>query len=155
MSPRPSSSAAPVSRPDTHPSENHIAIRREPSPSLALGPNPGTHQVGSSGRNDTTTVEPPPAFGEKQSPEVMPKAFFFYGFVMPLFWLLGALVLTVKLRAIPPEVCGKTVEEQADMLQLLRQAEEKWAYRCLGALVAFLLVAAVVSISVVVAKGLS
>lgn len=74
---------------------------------------------------------------------------------MPLFWLLGALVLTVKLRAIPPEACGKTVEEQADMLKLLRQAEEKWAYRCLGALVVFLLLTAVVSISVVVAKGLS
>ncbi|KAG9049330.1 hypothetical protein FS837_010649 [Tulasnella sp. UAMH 9824] len=115
----------PVSNPDGHPAESHIAV--PPSPSSggpALGRNTSVHRTGSSGGNNTTTVEPPPAFGEKQSPEVVPKAFFFYGFIMPLFWLLGALVLTVKLRAIPPEACGKTAEEQEDMLKLLRQAEE-------------------------------
>lgn len=169
---------SPVSGPSTRSARNHPPSHDPPSLRPAPGRDAGVYGNSSSGHVDPAVVEPPPAFGEKQSPAIMPKAFFFYGckymrrgaihdfprtfsqrcpfsVIMPLFWLLGALVLVVKLQPIPPEECGKTVEEQADMLQLLRQAEEKWAYRCLAALAVFLLLAAIVSISVVVTKGLS
>lgn len=80
MNPRPISLIVPVSSPDGHPTESHLAV--PPSPSSggpALGRNTSLHRIGSSRGNNTTTVDPPPAFGEKQSPEVVPKAFFFYG----------------------------------------------------------------------------
>lgn len=73
--------------------------------------------------------------------------------VFPVFWLLGALVLTVKLRPIPEELCGKDAEAQADQLRLLEEAEAKWAYRCLAAFVAFLICVAVVIIAVVTTRG--
>ncbi|KAG8850573.1 hypothetical protein FRB96_009664 [Tulasnella sp. 330] len=98
-------------------------------------------------------LPPPPAFGVKQSPDTVSRTFFFYGFVFPLFWFMGSLVLVLKLHPIPEDCGGKPPSEQADQLLLLRAAEEKWAYRCLAASIVFIIGLGAVIIAVIVVRS--
>lgn len=59
----------------------------------------------------------------------------------PLFWVLGALVLVIKMEPIPESESGKSRQELDDTVTVLRTAEVKWAHRCLFALIAFLIIA--------------
>lgn len=63
--------------------------------------------------------------------------------VFPFFWLAGAFILVNPLQLPTADENwepGKTEEEKAALLDLLRKTELKWARRCLAA-VALLIVA--------------
>jgi hypothetical protein len=49
------------------------------------------------------------------------------------FWLAGIYILCSPLLPTPDWEAGKTEEEKAQQLQLLRKTELKWAHRCLCA----------------------
>ncbi|KAG8872387.1 hypothetical protein FRB97_007698 [Tulasnella sp. 331] len=98
-------------------------------------------------------IPPPPAFGVRESPDTVSRSFFFYGFVFPLFWIMGSFVLVLKLHPIPEDLGGNPPSEQQDQLLLLRATEEKWAFRCLAASITFIIVLGVIIIVVIVVRS--
>ena len=69
--------------------------------------------------------------------------------MFPLFWLAGALILLSPLRAPEDWEAGKPEAERAELVASMRRTEVRWARRCLGALVVFVLGAAAVVLSAV------
>ena len=68
--------------------------------------------------------------------------------VFPLFWILGSLILCIPLRAPTDWEPTKTAEERAELIAHMRQAEKKWARRCLVALSSLTIVVVVIALAV-------
>ncbi|KAF7330257.1 hypothetical protein MVEN_02463400 [Mycena venus] len=106
------------------------------------------------------SLEPPPymdapEYTEKaQEPVTLAMFLFKFGFLFPPFWIMGVIILLSPLRAPPAATPStawlpeKTDAERQVIIDRMRKAELKWAKRCLYALVALVLVAAVVSVAV-------
>ncbi|KAI9453808.1 hypothetical protein HD554DRAFT_2031691 [Boletus coccyginus] len=62
---------------------------------------------------------------------------FKYGFFFPLFWAVGVYFLFAPMRVTGDWQSDKTEEEKEKMLSEMREAEVKWAKRCLWALLSF------------------
>ncbi|CCM03999.1 uncharacterized protein FIBRA_06156 [Fibroporia radiculosa] len=88
----------------------------------------------------------PPAYSRFAEHPTLAMYLFKFGFLFPLFWLAGALILLSPLRAPEDWEETKTEAERQELLRSMRRTEIKWAKYCLAA---FALFAAVV-ISVVV-----
>ncbi|KAH7106983.1 hypothetical protein BKA62DRAFT_668058 [Auriculariales sp. MPI-PUGE-AT-0066] len=98
-------------------------------------------------RRDTA----PPSYIEQDKASTEPftvaRMLFHYGFLFPLFWLVGAFrrVLTRpwwQILTMPPNPPAsweesKTEEERAALLKVLRVTEVKWGKRCLYATLGF------------------
>jgi len=127
---------------------------------LAASPKPKA-TAGRPGREKVSSLPPPyeeptypaPPYNEVQEPPTLPKYLFKYGFFFPPFWAIGAIVLAMKLEPAPPTECGKTAEEQAMELAILRRAEVRWSLRCLLAFTCFLLVIGGIVIGVLAKRG--
>ncbi|KDQ20289.1 hypothetical protein BOTBODRAFT_102118 [Botryobasidium botryosum FD-172 SS1] len=102
-------------------------------------------------RRDAVTSPPPPSYNihddpvpsyeSREEPDTLAYCLFKYGFLFPPFWFFGALILCIELRPVPEAECGKTAEEQADELALLRGFEVKWARRsCCAAVLTIALI---------------
>ncbi|THU99189.1 hypothetical protein K435DRAFT_752097 [Dendrothele bispora CBS 962.96] len=104
--------------------------------------------------------EEPPVYTKKDEPITLAMYLFKFGFLFPPFWILGAFILLSPLRA--PEAASdesrpaswlpeKTEAERQAIIDHMRKAELKWAWRCLWALliVSFFCVAAGVTIYMV------
>ncbi|KAJ3995849.1 hypothetical protein F5050DRAFT_1572731 [Lentinula boryana] len=97
-------------------------------------------------------LEEPPAYSSSGSNEPITLAMYLFkfGFLFPPFWIIGALILLSPLRqpeSTPSSVWlpEKTDSEREEIIQKMRQAEVRWAKRCLVALcilVAFVIVGA-------------
>ncbi|KAF8323052.1 hypothetical protein DL93DRAFT_2070477 [Clavulina sp. PMI_390] len=65
-------------------------------------------------------------------PKTLARSLFFYGFVFPLFWLVGACILFADLRyhqtAEEMAEDSRTPEERVADLKVLRAAEVRWAF---------------------------
>jgi hypothetical protein len=110
---------------------------------------------------------PPPYSGEdaelpsysREAPEPVTLAMFLFkfGFLFPLFWILGAFILVLPLRAPPAraEEYGtpgawlpeKTEAERQAIIDRMRSVELKWAKRCLYALFTLLVVLFIVGLA--------
>ncbi|KAF8896865.1 hypothetical protein CPB84DRAFT_1731520 [Gymnopilus junonius] len=86
------------------------------------------------------------------APEPMTLAMYLFrfGFLFPPFWLFGAFILCSPLREprntsedTPTWMPEKTEEERQKIIATIREAELKWAKRCLWALVIFAVLVAV------------
>ncbi|KAG8925835.1 hypothetical protein FRC03_006159 [Tulasnella sp. 419] len=88
-----------------------------------------------------TPDAPAPAYDDIQEPATLSRCFFYYGFVFPLFWILGALILFITLRPTPESECGKTAEQQAEELAIIRRTEIRWSQKCVLAI--FILIIAI------------
>ncbi|KDQ20305.1 hypothetical protein BOTBODRAFT_125896 [Botryobasidium botryosum FD-172 SS1] len=95
---------------------------------------------------------PAPAYEVIEEPVTMARYLFRFGFLFPPFWLLGAWIIFSDLQPIPEAECGRTREEQAQELAILRAAELRWARRCAYALLLMILVAAMVTLTVLLAR---
>lgn len=90
-----------------------------------------------------TEAAKPPSYTAVAEPPTLAMYLFRYGFLFPFFWLAGAFILVNPLQLPTADENwepGKTEEEKAALLDLLRKTELKWARRCLAA-VALLIVA--------------
>ncbi|KAL0060500.1 hypothetical protein AAF712_012733 [Marasmius tenuissimus] len=86
----------------------------------------------------------PPEYTKSAEPITLAKYLFKFGFLFPLFWVMGAFILITPLRAPDEDVTDptsphawlpeKTEAEKAAVISHLRKAEVKWAWRCLFAL---------------------
>ncbi|KAL4071540.1 hypothetical protein V8B97DRAFT_400376 [Scleroderma yunnanense] len=81
-----------------------------------------------------------PTYTQSDSePNTVARQMFKYGFLFPLFWVIGVYFLVAPMRVSPDWEQDKTEEEKEKILSDLRQTEAKWAKRCLWALVSFFL----------------
>ncbi|KAG7094160.1 hypothetical protein E1B28_007771 [Marasmius oreades] len=95
----------------------------------------------------------PPEYTESSETVTLAKYLFKFGFLFPPFWIMGALIILTPLRAPDSDINDptsphawlpeKTEAERAAVLSHLRQAELKWAWRCLFALLIVTLFAVV------------
>ncbi|KAF9495154.1 hypothetical protein BDN71DRAFT_1589980 [Pleurotus eryngii] len=96
----------------------------------------------------------PPSYSQRghKEPVTLAMYLFKFGFLFPPFWILGALILISDLRSpdaeetsLPSSSNGSDAEhlswlpdkmpaERAAIVQQIRNAEVKWAKRCLAAL---------------------
>ncbi|KAF9787870.1 hypothetical protein BJ322DRAFT_587480 [Thelephora terrestris] len=131
---------------EVDPFDNFFGISHS-SPSSRIG---GTRES----RHDITL---PPYHGEElpaysrwdeeagaKEPPTLAMYMFKYGFLFPIFWILGSLVLCIPLRAPAGWEPTKTAEERAELIAHMRQTEKKWARRCLVALVSFIIIIIIV-----------
>ncbi|KAF8882700.1 hypothetical protein BD779DRAFT_1647995 [Infundibulicybe gibba] len=98
----------------------------------------------------SSVAESLPAYCGDTLPEYTPKAepvtlamyLFKFGFLFPIFWVLGSIILLSPLRA-PESSAGawlpdKTDAERQMLINEIRVVEVKWAKRCLFALIVFI-----------------
>jgi len=77
-------------------------------------------------------------------PYTIPEAFFKWGFLFPLFWPLGALLL-INFHSPTELTAWYSPEESAERVRFLRTAERRWAQRCALATVVLVFVALVIT----------
>ncbi|KAG8753895.1 hypothetical protein FRC14_005642 [Serendipita sp. 396] len=122
--------------------------RRSPTSSFGsskgLRPTPASLDLGRfsfSSAPETLVAPPPylreydeesrvPGYGEEQEVHTMARSLFKYGFMFPPFWLLGALILIIPLTPDPSWYSTKSAEQVEAILQAMRVAERRWAWRC-------------------------
>ncbi|KAL1726069.1 hypothetical protein EV714DRAFT_239593 [Schizophyllum commune] len=162
--PRASSLPAPATA-VTH--DAHAALEMNPMDSFfgyALSGAAPTH-TSRHDRRLSADVEAPPAYEEDPSPPEYTKKYepttlamflFKFGFLFPLFWIIGSCILLTPLSApAPPSDADveaawmpeKTEEERARIVAHIRSVEVKWAKRCLFALITLLVLAAVAGVA--------
>ncbi|KAH9835301.1 uncharacterized protein C8Q71DRAFT_858945 [Rhodofomes roseus] len=94
----------------------------------------------------------PPAYTRYAEHPTLAMYLFKFGFLFPLFWIAGALILVSPLRAPEDWELSKTEAERQELIESMRGTEVKWAKRCL---VAFSVLALVVLIVVLAAVFLT
>ncbi|KAM5542999.1 hypothetical protein V8D89_003383 [Ganoderma adspersum] len=84
----------------------------------------------------------PPAYSQVSDQPTLAMYLFKFGFLFPLFWVAGALILLSPLSAPADWESSKPELEREELIASMRRTEVKWARRCLLALAVFTLVAA-------------
>ncbi|KAG8745272.1 hypothetical protein FRC10_008445 [Ceratobasidium sp. 414] len=87
-------------------------------------------------------VPPAPSYETVEDPVTLASYLFKYGFVFPLFWLVGAFIIISDLQQDPnslshveappssPQKSPYELQLKREEIALLRLAELKWAWRC-------------------------
>ncbi|KAH9835293.1 uncharacterized protein C8Q71DRAFT_724628 [Rhodofomes roseus] len=91
----------------------------------------------------------PPAYTRYVEHPTLAMYLFKFGFLFPLFWIAGALVLISPLRAPQDWELSKTDAERQELIESMRRTEIKWARRCLIAIFALALVVLAVVLAAV------
>ncbi|KAH9923307.1 hypothetical protein B0H21DRAFT_781481 [Amylocystis lapponica] len=76
----------------------------------------------------------PPAYDDVAEHPTLAMYLFKLGFLFPLFWLAGALIVLSPLHAPEGWEPFKTEAERQELIERMRQTELKWGKRCLLAL---------------------
>ncbi|KAI9065628.1 hypothetical protein FKP32DRAFT_1567575 [Trametes sanguinea] len=96
----------------------------------------------------------PPAYSAVSDQPTLAMYLFKFGFLFPLFWLAGAIILLSPLQAPADWESSKPEYERQEMIESMRRTEVKWAKRCLIALlITVLLVAAIATTAVLVMRS--
>ncbi|CAL1709023.1 unnamed protein product [Somion occarium] len=88
---------------------------------------------------DVESLPPPPyadcrdlpSYTAVAEPPTLAMYLFKFGFLFPLFWLAGIVILFSPLSAPENWEPTKTETERVELIELLRRTERKWAKRCL------------------------
>ncbi|EMD40084.1 hypothetical protein CERSUDRAFT_92580 [Gelatoporia subvermispora B] len=78
-------------------------------------------------------VADPPAYTRKAEFPTLAMYLFKFGFLFPLFWIAGALILLSPPREPEEWASTKTEAERKELMEIMRRSEIKWAKRCLFA----------------------
>ncbi|KAL1739102.1 hypothetical protein HDZ31DRAFT_69291 [Schizophyllum fasciatum] len=98
----------------------------------------------------------PPDYTAKYEPTTLAMFLFKFGFLFPLFWIIGACILLTPLSApaAPSDedveaawMPEKTEEERARIVAHIRSVEVKWAKRCLFAFLTLIILGAIAGIA--------
>ncbi|KAI1798053.1 hypothetical protein LXA43DRAFT_1088203 [Ganoderma leucocontextum] len=82
----------------------------------------------------------PPAYTQVADQPTLAMYLFKFGFLFPLFWVAGAMILLSPLSAPADWEAAKPAVEREELIASMRRTEVKWAQRCLVALSVFCLV---------------
>ncbi|KAI1791213.1 hypothetical protein LXA43DRAFT_1012874 [Ganoderma leucocontextum] len=93
----------------------------------------------------------PPAYTQVSDQPTLAMYLFKFGFLFPLFWVAGALILLSPLSAPADWEESKPELERQELIASMRLTEVKWARRCLIALAVFVLVVVALVFSVLFA----
>ncbi|KAL4242427.1 hypothetical protein ABKN59_011933 [Abortiporus biennis] len=126
-------------RSGTHESRHDIVAIATPQEEAALDMPPPPYADAYDLPSYTSVAEPP----------TLAMYLFKFGFLFPLFWFAGIIVLLSPLQAPENWEPTKTEAERQEIIELLRRTERKWAKRCLIAFIVFALIALAVSITTV------
>ncbi|KAI0769869.1 hypothetical protein C8Q74DRAFT_1201787 [Fomes fomentarius] len=91
----------------------------------------------------------PPAYTQVSDQPTLAMYLFKFGFLFPLFWIAGALILLSPLSAPEDWEASKPEYERKEIIESMRRTELKWAKRCLYALLTTILVVVAVVLSIV------
>ncbi|KAI0727426.1 hypothetical protein C8Q72DRAFT_795888 [Fomitopsis betulina] len=91
----------------------------------------------------------PPAYTQYAEHPTLAMYLFKFGFLFPLFWIAGALILISPLRAPEEWALSKTEAEREELIESMRQTEIKWAKRCFVALSTLVLIILAIVLAVV------
>ncbi|EPS97415.1 hypothetical protein FOMPIDRAFT_23496, partial [Fomitopsis schrenkii] len=91
----------------------------------------------------------PPAYTRYAEHPTLAMYLFKFGFLFPLFWIAGALILISPLRAPEEWELSKTEAEHQELIEGMRRTEIKWAKRCLIALLVLTVAIVVVALAAV------
>ncbi|KAI0790336.1 hypothetical protein C8Q75DRAFT_732983 [Abortiporus biennis] len=95
-----------------------------------------------------------PSYSAIAEPLTLAMYLFKFGFLFPLFWFFGIIILISPLQAPENWEPTKTEAEREELIELLRRTEGKWARRCLIAFCIFGIAAlAVVVTAIMVMKS--
>ncbi|THH16023.1 hypothetical protein EUX98_g9369 [Antrodiella citrinella] len=86
-----------------------------------------------------------PSYAAVAEPPTLAMYLFKFGFLFPLFWFAGIIVLLSPLSAPENWEPTKTEAERQELVELLRRTEQKWAKRCLWASIILAVVVAVIT----------
>lgn len=92
----------------------------------------------------TSTTEPPAYNSTSAEPVTLAMYLFKFGFLFPPFWVLGATILLSPLKAPDDFEPTKSENERQELIQIIRDAEIKWAKRSAWALLIFLVVIGII-----------
>ncbi|KAI0073657.1 hypothetical protein K474DRAFT_1603012 [Panus rudis PR-1116 ss-1] len=90
-----------------------------------------------------------PSYASVAEPPTLAMYLFKFGFLFPLFWLAGVIILLSPLSAPENWEPTKTEAERQELIALLRKTERKWAKRCLVAFLVFALIVLAISLTAV------
>ncbi|TBU31349.1 hypothetical protein BD311DRAFT_716535 [Dichomitus squalens] len=91
----------------------------------------------------------PPMYTAVADQPTLAMYLFKFGFLFPLFWVAGALILLSPLSAPPDWELTKSTIEREELILSMRRTEVKWARRCAAALSVFVVVALALVLGVV------
>ncbi|OCH88677.1 hypothetical protein OBBRIDRAFT_844760 [Obba rivulosa] len=86
----------------------------------------------------------PPAYTRKAEFPTLAMYLFKFGFLFPLFWIAGSLILLSPPREPEDWETTKTEAERKELMEIMRRSEVKWAKRCLFASCLFALIVLVI-----------
>ncbi|KAH8097010.1 hypothetical protein BXZ70DRAFT_895291 [Cristinia sonorae] len=86
-----------------------------------------------------------PSYAAVAEPPTLAMYLFKFGFLFPLFWFAGIIVLISPLNAPENWEPTKTEAERQELIELLRRTERKWAKRCLWASLILSVIAGVIT----------
>ncbi|ETW76147.1 hypothetical protein HETIRDRAFT_106724 [Heterobasidion irregulare TC 32-1] len=123
-----------------------------PTKDIALPPPAYAYSLPNSCRNDTLVdAREPPSYTQQRisyEPVTLAQYMFKFGFIFPPLWFLSIFILIMPLTAPPDWELNKTIAERQALLDAMRNAERKWAWRSVT--VASLLSAVIIIIVVIV-----
>ncbi|TCD68393.1 hypothetical protein EIP91_010902 [Steccherinum ochraceum] len=90
-----------------------------------------------------------PSYTAVAEPPTLAMYLFQFGFLFPLLWLAGIVVLLSPLAPPSEWEATKPEAERRELVELLRRTEVKWAKRCLYAFTIFALAATMITVTVV------
>lgn len=90
-------------------------------------------------------TEPPAYNSTPAEPVTLAMYLFKFGFLFPPFWLLAAIILLSPLTAPADFEPTKSDAERQELVQIMRDAEVKWAKRSAWALLIFLVVIGIIA----------
>jgi len=134
--PSPSSNAFPHSE-----SPNmSVPLHRLPTDPLHSLPPPYLQQIYSRDADEETL----PSYSEPQEGNTLACYLFYFGFMFPIFWLFGGLIMFMELKPVEglESSLGVSEIERTQKLTLLRKTEKKWSVRCWWALGMFIVLLA-------------
>ncbi|EIW55484.1 uncharacterized protein TRAVEDRAFT_59811 [Trametes versicolor FP-101664 SS1] len=89
----------------------------------------------------------PPAYTTVSDQPTLAMYLFKFGFLFPLFWVVGAFILLSPLQAPSDWETSKPEYERQEIIESMRRTEIKWAKRCLYALLVSILLFAAIAVT--------
>ncbi|KAK7683125.1 hypothetical protein QCA50_013798 [Cerrena zonata] len=90
-----------------------------------------------------------PSYTAVAEPPTLAMYLFKFGFLFPLFWIAGIVILISPLSAPENWEPTKTEAERQELIELLRRTERKWAKRCLVAFSILAIIAIAITLTAV------
>lgn len=123
-----------------------------PTKDIALPPPAYAYSLPNSFRDDTLVdAREPPSYTQQRisyEPVTLAQYMFKFSFIFPPLWFLSIFILILPLTVPPDWELNKTIAERQALLDAMRNAERKWAWRSVTA--ASLLSAVIIIVIVIV-----